>query len=190
MDDKGRHIGDLVMVTDGSEREHAQEEADRLKGEFFGLVSHELRTPLTSIKGYLELLLEGRAGGSTDDGGRFLEVIKRNTARLERLVEDLLFVARLDAGRLVLKTTVFKLDELAAERVEGPRAAAEQVHVFEPFFRASGATEREIQGAGLGLTIAKAIAEAHGGRVDVEGGEGSGATFRVALPLQNFPRER
>lgn len=60
---------------------------------------------------------------------------------------------------------------------------AEQEQLFQRFFRSSSATARAIQGTGLGLTITKAIAEAHGGSVAVESEEGKGTTFVVGLPL-------
>ena len=62
--------------------------------------------------------------------------------------------------------------------------AAEQQLLFERFFRASSATEAGIPGVGLGLTVVKAIVEAHGGSIAVESARGRGATFRVELPLQ------
>jgi len=60
---------------------------------------------------------------------------------------------------------------------------AEQGCLFEPFFRAEGASANAIQGTGLGLPIAKAIAEGHGGSIAVVSEDGKGATFRVELPL-------
>jgi PAS domain S-box-containing protein len=59
----------------------------------------------------------------------------------------------------------------------------EVAHLFERFYRSSGATERAIQGTGLGLTITKAIAEAHGGSIAVESTPGAGTTFVVELPV-------
>lgn len=61
--------------------------------------------------------------------------------------------------------------------------AAEQEHLFDRFFRASSATSRAIPGVGLGLTIVKAIVEAHDGEVFVQSEEGIGTSFRVELPL-------
>jgi signal transduction histidine kinase/HAMP domain-containing protein len=58
----------------------------------------------------------------------------------------------------------------------------EQERLFERFYRATGAVERAVPGVGLGLTIVKTIAEAHGGSVELRSREGSGTTFRVCLP--------
>jgi two-component system, OmpR family, phosphate regulon sensor histidine kinase PhoR len=74
--------------------------ADQIRRDFVANVSHELRTPLTAIRGYVEALAEDDA--SADDRGRFLEIIGRHTQRMERLVKDLLRLARLDAGQETL----------------------------------------------------------------------------------------
>ena len=71
--------------------------ADRVRRDFVANVSHELRTPLTAIRGYVEALLEDPP--SPEDNRRFLEIIARHTERMERLVKDLLRLARLDAGQ-------------------------------------------------------------------------------------------
>jgi two-component system phosphate regulon sensor histidine kinase PhoR len=74
--------------------------ADQIRRDFVANVSHELRTPLTAIRGYVEALSEGDA--SADESRRFLEIIGRHTQRMERLVKDLLRLARLDAGQETL----------------------------------------------------------------------------------------
>ena len=71
--------------------------ADRVRRDFVANVSHELRTPLTAIRGYVEALLDDPP--PPDDSRRFLEIIARHTDRMERLVKDLLRLARLDAGQ-------------------------------------------------------------------------------------------
>ena len=71
--------------------------ADQVRRDFVANVSHELRTPLTAIRGYVEALLD--APGDTEQARQFLEVISRHALRMERLVRDLLRLARLDAGQ-------------------------------------------------------------------------------------------
>jgi two-component system phosphate regulon sensor histidine kinase PhoR len=71
--------------------------ADRIRRDFVANVSHELRTPLTAVRGYVEALMDG--GGDQAETRRFLETIARHTERMERLVRDLLRLARLDAGQ-------------------------------------------------------------------------------------------
>jgi signal transduction histidine kinase len=187
----------------------------------------------------------------------YLEVVQRNSERLLRLVNDLLFVARLEAGELDLHATELDLGACVRQAVEEarPRAAAKGIELgcevqsvpelyadrgrmfqlldnlisnaikftpergrvevrllqrdsrlrlevsdtgigitrdelgrlFERFFRASSATERQIPGTGLGLYIAGAIVGAHGGAIDVESTLGEGTTFYVELPLVEAP---
>jgi two-component system phosphate regulon sensor histidine kinase PhoR len=71
--------------------------ADQVRRDFVANVSHELRTPLTAIRGYVEALLD--SAPATEEGRRFLEIISRHALRMERLVRDLLRLARLDAGQ-------------------------------------------------------------------------------------------
>jgi two-component system phosphate regulon sensor histidine kinase PhoR len=74
--------------------------ADQIRRDFVANVSHELRTPLTANRGYVEALSDD--DGSVDEKRRFLEIIGRHTQRMERLVKDLLRLARLDAGQETL----------------------------------------------------------------------------------------
>jgi two-component system, OmpR family, phosphate regulon sensor histidine kinase PhoR len=74
--------------------------ADQIRRDFVANVSHELRTPLTAIRGYVEALSESDV--DEDERRRFLEIIARHTQRMERLVKDLLRLARLDAGQETL----------------------------------------------------------------------------------------
>jgi PAS domain S-box-containing protein len=104
-------------------------ELDRLKDEFVALVSHELRTPLTSIRGYLELVLEGEAGDLNDEQRQFLGVVERNAHRLLALVGDLLFLAQMEAGKLSLEIGAVDLSAIAAESVETARPLAEEKDV-------------------------------------------------------------
>jgi signal transduction histidine kinase len=99
-------------------------ELDGLRDSFVSVVSHELRTPLTSVRGYLELLQGGEGGPVTEEQQRLMGVIDRNTGRLLRLVEDLLFVGQVDAGTLVLELGPVDLGDLAAQSAEAARTHA------------------------------------------------------------------
>jgi signal transduction histidine kinase len=228
-------------------------EADRLKDEFVALISHDLRTPLTSIMGYVELALDEDMEEKLDGERRgYLEVVSRSAQRLVRLVDDLLFVARLQAGRLELNTTRLDLTEIvrqAALEAQGRAGAGgvklvveangavpleadrgrlfqlldnlisnaikftpaggrvevkvsrngaavlevcdtgigftsdEAARIFERFFRTDSALEGQIPGTGLGLHIAQAIVEAHGGTITALPRDGGGAVFRIRLPV-------
>ena len=74
---------------------------DQIRRDFVANVSHELRTPLTAIRGYLEALRDDPA--DTDNAEKFIDIIWRQTTRMERLVSDLLRLARLDAKQEVLE---------------------------------------------------------------------------------------
>ena len=84
--------------------------ADQVRRDFVANVSHELRTPLTAVRGYVEALLDGVP--DPEQSRRFLETIARHTLRMERLVRDLLHLARLDAGQESLERVVCRLDAL------------------------------------------------------------------------------
>ena len=116
---------DQLLHELGEQNERLRE-LDRLKDEFVALVSHELRTPLTSIRGYLELVLDGEAGDLTDDQREFLGIVERNAHRLLALVGDLLFLAQVEAGKLSLELGAVDLSSLAAETVETARPLAEE----------------------------------------------------------------
>ena len=88
-----RATGAVVVLHDISDLRRA----DRVRRDFVANVSHELRTPLTAVRGYVEALLDG--GADAASMRRFLEIISRHTLRMERLVRDLLRLARLDAGQ-------------------------------------------------------------------------------------------
>jgi two-component system phosphate regulon sensor histidine kinase PhoR len=93
----GAAHGVVLVLHDVSELK----QADRIRRDFVANVSHELRTPLTAIRGYVEAL--GESDDSPEERRRFLEIIERNSQRMERLVRDLLRLARLDAGQETLE---------------------------------------------------------------------------------------
>jgi signal transduction histidine kinase len=102
---------------------------DRMKDELVALVSHELRTPLTSITGYLEMVVEDGLETLTPNQQKFLATVSRNVERLTTLVNDLLFLATLDAVGLELNLAEADINQLLAEAAEAARPAAERKQI-------------------------------------------------------------
>lgn len=96
----------------------AQRQADRLKDEFLAVVSHELRTPLTSIQGALALLDGGVCGSLDAQGGMLLDIARKNTDRLRLLVDDLLDIGKIEAGKLQLHVTRQEIMDLVCKSLE------------------------------------------------------------------------
>jgi signal transduction histidine kinase len=121
-------LGRLGSVVHGLSVAQAElREQNRLKDELISVVSHDLRTPLTSIMGYLELALA--EDSDPRDAREFLEVVKRNTGRLHRLVEDLLFVSRVQSGHEALDVAPVEVGILATEIVGAALPNAEGAEV-------------------------------------------------------------
>ena len=76
------------------------ERLERLKSEFISIVSHELRTPLTSIKNSLDILMSGRCGEITPATEKFLNMAMRNVQRLSGIINDLLDLSKIEAGKM------------------------------------------------------------------------------------------
>ncbi|RNL80011.1 PAS domain-containing sensor histidine kinase [Nocardioides marmorisolisilvae] len=241
-----------AAVRDISERRRMQEEADRVKDEFFATVSHELRTPLTSMLGYSELMADLEQ--LSPQGRRFLSVISRSAERELRLVDDLLTLVAIEESGLSIRTAPIDLEPVVRDAVEAARPRAEEVdidltleipgfvvqvdadrdrvgqaidnllsnalkftpsggtvrvrlhvneraaeievadsgmgigdidpsRIFERLYRSGAAVAQQVPGAGLGLTIALAIVEAHNGTIGVVKSDNSGTTFRMSFPL-------
>ena len=124
-------IGDereILLVQESKSRQEA-EIANRLRDEFMATVSHELRTPLNSILGWARLLKDG--GLSNEQSERALSTIIKNSETQNRLIEDLLDVARLISGKLELDKEDVDLIESVSESIEiaGPAAKAKGLHI-------------------------------------------------------------
>ena len=76
---------------------------ERLKSEFISIVSHELRTPLTAIKNAMDIVLSGKAGDMTENIEKFCSMGKRNAIRLSGIVNDLLDISKIEAGKMDFK---------------------------------------------------------------------------------------
>ncbi len=225
------------------------EELFRVQQRFVADVSHELRSPLTAIRGNLDLLRRG-AMENPEERLAALDAMEAESARMQRLVQDLLLLAQADAG-VKVRRDVVELDTLVLDVYRHARVTQSSVKVslgaedqaqvlgdadrlkqlllnlvdnaikytpaggevkislerdadwvcvtiadtgvgipaqdvskiFNRFYRVDKARSREKGGTGLGLAICKWIAEAHGGRIEVQSQVGKGSTFMVWLPI-------
>ena len=258
-----RILGVVAVLNDIT----SHKQLEKLKDEFVSIVSHELRTPLTTIKGYTQHLIrriERRLRGisATQPANavaelpesydlRSLNIVQSQTDHLERLVNDLLDLSRVQWGELRLQYSSFFLADVLAESVHLAQISAEQHtifldieaqdsklvadklrisqvignildnavkfspqgkqvtvtlkeqgneylvsisdrgigvspdffdHIFERFYRVRNTASRQYSGIGMGLFIAKAIVEAHGGRIWLSSNPGTGSTFFFTLP--------
>jgi two-component system OmpR family sensor kinase len=253
---EGNYDVEVPSVPGGGEIQHLSErfgqmasrlaEAERLERNFLMTVSHELRTPLTAIRGHVEALREGLAE-DPESRDESLNVIAAESARLGRLVQDVLDLAKLDARRFTVLQEEVDMERLLDQaytafaeeakrrridyrrdfdghpvivsdgdrvlqiisnllsnafkwtpdggRVEltlaaengnvsvavddtGPGIGAqEREHIFRPFWSKDGGG-----GTGLGLAVARELAVALGGRIELESEPGKGSRFELYLP--------
>jgi two-component system phosphate regulon sensor histidine kinase PhoR len=99
-------------------------ELEKIRQDFVANVSHELRTPLTTIKGYAETLLEGALKEPV--ASQFVQVIKRHTDRLTKIVEDLLTLSKIESREFQLKKEKVSIDELTEDVLGFVKEAAER----------------------------------------------------------------
>ena len=241
-----------TMASELAARDEALRTSDRLRRQMVADVSHELKTPLTSMRGYVETLRIPDIALSPEQRGQYLDTIERETRRLERIVKDLLDIARIENDAMALDQRYFDtsrlfrhvverhqaeaesrgvqlatsvddeadqlfgdpdrleqvVDNLVANAIrhaahsgrvelraqitpegaaivvsdDGAGIAAEHLpHIFDRFYKVDAARASGAAGSGLGLSIARAIVERHGGKISVESRRGR-TVFRVRLP--------
>jgi PAS domain S-box-containing protein len=108
------------------------ERANRLKTEFLASMSHELRTPLHTIIGFSELLAEELEGPLNQKQKRFVEHIHKDSLHLLELINDILDISKIEAGRLELRLEAFDFTALVAESLASVRSLAEaKAHLVE-----------------------------------------------------------
>lgn len=123
--DRRERLGRLAVMRDVTR----ERELDRMKSDFVAVVSHELRTPITSIKMFTTNLLEGVEGEVTEGQSETLSRMLKNLDRLSRLINDLLDLSKLEAGKMKMQVAPVDLSEAVQAIVE----------VFEP-----GAATKEV----------------------------------------------
>jgi two-component system phosphate regulon sensor histidine kinase PhoR len=128
--DRGSQHGAVAVLTDIT----GQKAIQKRNAEFVSAVSHEMKTPLSSIRAYVELLVDGEAD---DEPTReeFLGVINSQADRLQRLIDNLLNLARIEAGVVAVNKSPLSLNELLQEAlgVMQPAAETKQIALTSEF---------------------------------------------------------
>jgi len=137
-----RYSSSQMPHRDGSGSSHvvtardvtAELEAEQMKSDFIATVSHELRTPLTPLKGLLQALDQGLVEDTPESRREYDVIMLRQTERLERLINDLLEVSRIDAGKLSIDATPLELVAALTREVEDGSAlpGAREIVFDEP----------------------------------------------------------
>jgi len=116
---------DLAVINSELEsRNREVEKANRLKSNFLTTMSHELRTPLNAIVGFADLLVRQTAGPLTQKQERFVRHVKESSRHLLALIDDILDLSKIEAGRLDLKFESFPLSVAADEVLSAVRPLA------------------------------------------------------------------
>lgn len=107
-------------------------ELDRLKSSFLANMSHELRTPLNSILGFADVMLEGLDGPLTENMNNDLQLIQKNGQHLLHLINDVLDMAKIEAGRMNLSPETFRFHEILEEvtSITSPLASEKSLSLF------------------------------------------------------------
>jgi PAS domain S-box-containing protein len=116
MNEKKEELGKVTLLRDIT----YEKEVDRMKSEFISTVSHELRTPLTSIKSFAEILLTYDEDKETQK--EFLTIINDESERLTRLINDVLDISKIEAGRIEWKSEESDIEELIVNAVNSTSA--------------------------------------------------------------------
>ncbi|KAB2945127.1 MAG: sensory transduction histidine kinase [Candidatus Methanoperedens nitroreducens] len=127
------------IIRDITDRKRLEEEiirinlelkmADQIKTQFLSIVSHELRTPITPMKAQLQMNLAGYFGIVTEKQKTSLEMILRNTERLDRLIGDVLDISKLEAGVMKFDKDRANLNEVVRNAIETMRQKAEDKNI-------------------------------------------------------------
>ena len=104
-------------------------EIEKMKEDFMSSVTHELRSPMTAVKGYVNLILDGKAGPMSEKQREYLTIVRNNTARLGRFINDILDLAKIEAGMMEIKPEPMSVREVANEILTLLRAIADQKNI-------------------------------------------------------------
>ncbi len=122
---RGRVTGATVILQDVTRLRRF----DELKDDLVATVAHEFRTPLTSLRMAIHLVLEGVAGSLTEKQADLLYAAREDCQRLQRTVDELLDLARIQSGKLTMQPRPLRAADLVHQAIELHRAAADEKHV-------------------------------------------------------------
>lgn len=122
----GRLADQLALIVHSARLRAEQEETlgrlrelDEMKSDFIAITSHELRTPLAAIRGFVDMLRRRGSELSADETEEFLGIVALQTDRLVHLVEDLLVVSKIEAGKLTLEPEEVRTESMVAQVLQG-----------------------------------------------------------------------
>jgi signal transduction histidine kinase len=247
--------GVVALYAELDDRAEQLRHISDLKSRFLSYLSHEFRTPLGSMRSITRILLDRMDGPLTEEQERQIEFVQAAAAELSNMVDDLLDLARVEAGRITISPEWFDMMDLMAalrgmfkpivtnsavnlifeEPPDIPRIYTDhrklsqilrnfisnalkftpqgEVSVsarydgeayvtfsvsdtgigiakehlpllFMDFTQIDSPIQRQLRGAGLGLSLCKRFAELLGGSVAVESEPGSGSTFHTTIPIR------
>jgi len=104
-------------------------EIEKMKEDFMSSVTHELRSPMTAVKGYVNLILDGKAGPMSEKQREYLTIVRNNTARLGRFINDILDLAKIEAGMMEIKPEPMSVREVANEILTLLKAISDQKNI-------------------------------------------------------------
>jgi PAS domain S-box-containing protein len=132
-DDKGKVLGVFAAARDVTERkrfEQSLQEANRMKSEFLANMSHELRTPLNGIIGFTEFLVDGKPGQINPKQKEYLGDILNSAKHLLQLINDVLDLAKVEAGKMELNLEDFSLTQAIDEVCAVAKPMAQKKHML------------------------------------------------------------
>ena len=163
-----------------------QKQVEQMKNDFISVVSHELRTPLTSIRGALGLLAGGVAGELPERARTLLDIAANNSARLGRLINDILDIEKIESGKMGFRFSPVELMPLLEQAVESHRVYA-QAYEVEARIVAGAAGVRiwadadRFQQVVINLMSNACKFSPRGGVVEIAAARGDGGRVRISV---------